>query len=103
MVRVYSHPDPGIAHLVRNALSQRGIDAVLRGERYGAALGEVPPIAAWSEVWVGDPARLDEAVAVVAETVAPAPSGDAWTCAACGEMSEGQFGACWRCGTERPD
>ena len=29
-------------------------------------------------------------------------NGDAWQCPACGEHSEAQFTACWRCGAERP-
>jgi hypothetical protein len=35
----------------------------------------------------------------------PAPSvseGASWTCRACGQANEGQFDACWSCGTARP-
>ena len=101
MTRVFSHPDPSITHLVLNRLQQEGIDAVIRGLAVGRGMGEIPPIAAWSEVWVaGDPTA--EAVrAVVAEvTSAPPPDAD-WTCA-CGETMEGQFATCWACGAEAP-
>ncbi|HIG74841.1 MAG TPA: DUF2007 domain-containing protein [Bacteroidetes bacterium] len=104
MTRVYSHPDPSITHLVQNALRSAGIDAVVQGERHGAAMGEVPPIAAWSEVWVGDGAALEAARAVVAEvTREPAETPSPWTCALCGETVEGQFGACWSCGNPQPE
>lgn len=103
MPLVYSHPDPSITHLVRNALEQIGVTAVVQGERPGAALGEVPPIAAWSEVWVPDGARLDEVEAVVAEVTGEPEAGEPWTCPSCGETLEGHFGACWSCGADRPD
>lgn len=98
---VYSNPDPSITHLVRNALENAGIDAVIQGQRPGAAMGELPPVAAWSEVWVTD--RVDEARAIVAEVTTDAPAGEPWTCGACGETLEAHFGMCWSCGTARPD
>lgn len=104
MTRIYSHPDPAITHLVRNALEQIGVPAVVQGERPGAAMGEIPPMAAWSEVWVSDDARLDDARAVVAEiTAEPAPHAEPWECPACGEWVEGQFAACWSCGAAAPE
>jgi len=30
-----------------------------------------------------------------------ATGGEAWQCSECGETSEGQFTACWQCGTAR--
>lgn len=104
MTRIYSHPDPALTHLVRNALEQIGVEAVVHGERPGAAMGEIPPVAAWSEVWVPDDARLDDARAVVAEVTAEAaPDIEPWTCADCGETVGGQFGACWSCGAPAPE
>ena len=101
MTRVYSNPDPAITHLVHGALSDAGIDALVKGERPGAAMGEIPPIAAWSEVWVADPDRLDEARALVAKVMAePETSGEPQTCSACGETSEAQFASCWSCGAD---
>jgi hypothetical protein len=102
MHRVYSNPDPAMAHLVRHALDAEGIPAVVRGDRLGPAVGEVPWVEAWAEVWVGDPSRLDEARAVVAAVMAGPPSGAPWRCGGCGEEVEAAFGACWSCGAERP-
>ena len=101
MTRVYSNPDPAITHLVQGALVDAGISAMVKGERPGAAMGEIPPIAAWSEVWVADGDRLEDARAIVAEVMAePEAGGEPQTCPACGETSEPQFASCWSCGTD---
>ena len=102
MTLVYSHPDPAIAALVANGLENEGIAAQIKGDALGAALGEVPPIAAWVEVWIADDSRADEARAVVREATADVGPLPDWTCATCGETVEGQFGACWQCSTPRP-
>ena len=104
MTRVYSHPDPAIAHLVLNRLQQLGVDAVVRGEALGRGMGEVPPIAAWAEVWVADGARLADVEAVVAEVTAePASEPEPWFCALCGETIDAVYIACWSCGSPAPD
>ncbi len=104
MTRVYSHPDPSIAHLVQGALANAGITAIVQGDQLGSAMGEVPPIAAWAEVWVKDDHRLDDARALVAEVMTETETApDPWTCPACGEVNDGQFGICWNCGAEAPD
>lgn len=104
MTRVYSHPDPAITHLVQGALANAGIVSVVQGDKLGAATGEVPPIAAWSEVWVKDGDRLSEAEEIVAlVTAEPDAEAKDWTCASCGETNEAQFGECWNCGADAPD
>jgi Putative prokaryotic signal transducing protein len=102
MHRIYSNPDPAMAHLVQHALEREGIEAVVRGDRLGAAVGEVPWTDAWAEVWVGDEARLEEARTIVTEATTP-QAVTSWTCPGCGEQVEGTFGSCWQCGTLRPE
>ena len=103
MTRVYSNPDPAIAHLVRNRLEQAGIPAVINGQANGRGMGEVPPIAAWSEVWVPDGAALADIEAVVAEaTAAPDAEAEPWTCLTCDEVVDGTFSVCWACGSFAP-
>jgi hypothetical protein len=104
MTRVFSHPDPAITHLVLNRLEQLGVDAVIQGEANGRGMGEVPPIAAWSEVWVADGASLADVEAAVAEVTAePEATPASWTCPTCDEVVDGQFSVCWACGTFAPD
>lgn len=102
MVCAFSHPDPSIATLVQHALENEGIDAVVRNTALGAALGEVPPIAAWAEVWIADEARLDEAHALARTSMARDETATPWTCPSCSEPQEAAFGACWQCGTAAP-
>jgi hypothetical protein len=106
MQRIYSHPNAGIVQLVKNALDQHGIEAVVRGEYLGVAVGDVPQQEAWTGLWVADTARLSEAARVVREFVEAndaAEGGEPWTCPRCGEEVEAAFDACWRCGAERPE
>lgn len=102
MTRVYSNPDPAVAHLVRNAIDQIGVPVIVRNDGT-STLTEVPTMAAWAEVWVAAGDRLGEVEQIVAEVVADAPtSTEAWRCA-CGETVEGSFGACWSCGSPAPE
>ena len=104
MTRVFSHPDPAVTHLVRNRLEQAGVAAVIQGTALGRGMGEVPPIAAWSEVWVSDGSSLADAEAVVAEvTTEPAEAPEPWACPTCDEVVDGTFSVCWSCGTFAPD
>ena len=99
MTRVYSHPDPAITHLVMNRLRAVGVPAVVNGLAVGRGLGEVPPIAAWSEVWVADGSPLAEVEAVLAEVTAePTEEPEPWFCPTCEETVEGTFAVCWSCG-----
>ena len=61
MKRVYSAEFiPEVAH-VRNLLEQSGIASSLRNERLSGAIGEIPFLEAWPQLWVGD---ADEARAL---------------------------------------
>lgn len=102
MTIAFSHPDPAIAYLVHHAIENEGIEAIVRNEALGAALGEVPPIAAWVEVWVADDDRLADAVRIARASMTDAAPTAPWTCPSCGETLEGQFHACWQCGEPRP-
>ena len=100
MIRVFSHPDPAIAALVAGELDAEGIDATVRGTSYGAAMGELPPVAAWAEVWIADADRLADAAALARRAMADdAVETAPWTCPSCGETVDGVFAACWACGT----
>ena len=84
-----------VAH-VRNLLLTAGIQTELRNQYSAGALGELPMLETWPQLLVDDD---DEAAAlgVLARAERPA-TGEAWTCAGCGERLEPQFTSCWRCG-----
>jgi len=88
-----------IAHL-RNVLEQAGIACIVRNERLGGVVGEIPFVECWPELWVlrnGDALQARGLIDTVrAASSVPHPD---WICAECGERVEGQFDACWRCST----
>lgn len=86
---------------VRNVLASAGFDVELKNDRLWSALGEIPVVEAWPQVWVAD-ARDAERARRTLRDLDRGPAAPAWTCAACGEWLEGQFTACWHCGAERP-
>jgi hypothetical protein len=86
-----------VAH-ARNVLLTAGIACELRNQYLAGALGELPMIETWPQLFVDD---SDEQPALRAlARAAAAPAGPAWSCERCGELLEPQFTACWRCGAE---
>lgn len=86
---------------VRNVLESAGVAAELRNDQLWSALGEIPVIEAWPQVWVVDLADVERARAILRD-LERGPAAPSWTCTACGEWLEGQFTSCWQCGHERP-
>ena len=102
MTRVYSNPDPSIAHLVRNAIDEIGVPAVVRGDG-SVTLTEVPGTAAWAEVWVPDESVAAVAPIVAEVTAEPTVAPETWTCPTCDEVVDGSFAVCWACGSYAPE
>jgi len=92
------------AHLVKGFLESQGIEAVVRGEYLTSGWGELP--VDLCAVWITDDAQFERAnellIAFFKGTFAREHGGERWTCATCGEQIEGQFTACWKCGTSQP-
>lgn len=92
------------AHLIRGYLEAQGITAVVRGEYLAGAIGELP--ADLCKVWVVDDRDYAAASRMVQDFLrgeaARAHAHEPWCCAKCGETLEGQFTACWSCGSARP-
>src|SRR6478672_11485979 len=103
MKQVYSARDEADAELVKNALADAGIEAVVQGGPLSNVLGAIPVSAeTLPSIWVRDE-DADRAAAALREFQHPAPpQGQPWKCPKCGETVEPQFTACWNCGTERP-
>jgi hypothetical protein len=88
-----------VAH-ARNVLIAAGIESELRNQYLAGALGDLPMLETWPQVWVED--ALESAALRALEKAAAAPSGAPWVCAHCGEQLEPQFTTCWRCGAVNP-
>ena len=84
-----------VAH-ARNVLIAAGIDSELRNQYLAGALGDLPMLETWPQLWVED--TLESAALRALDKAATAPTGAPWVCAQCGEQLEPQFTACWRCG-----
>jgi Putative prokaryotic signal transducing protein len=84
-----------VAH-ARNLLLTAGIQSELRNQYLSGALGDLPMLETWPQLFVEDD---DESAALRAlARAAAAPTGTPWTCQQCGERSEPQFTNCWNCG-----
>ena len=102
MKRVYrAELLPEVGHW-KNVLELRGIGCELRRAHLGSAVGELPWLETWPELWV-----LDDRDAVIAERIIregrerASNPGEPWYCRSCGERLEGQFTTCWSCGSDR--
>ena len=102
MKRVYAESSSLMVNYLKNVLESHGIDCVIRNQNLGAAVGELPPIECWPELWVVDEGRREEAEKLVKKTMLfTGPTSKPWACPGCGESHPGQFTACWKCGAER--
>jgi hypothetical protein len=90
-----------IAHL-RNLLESAGIACVVRNERLAGAMGEIPFVECWPELWVREPGQSLRARGLIDEALQPAAAAEPWPCPGCGESIEPQFALCWRCGCGPP-
>ena len=102
MKRVYTAKHPTEAHLIRGMLEAEGISSIVRGDQLYGAYGELPIL---PTVWILDDALAAQADHLVRDflhgTAARRHSHERWTCPQCGEVLEGQFTDCWKCGTAR--
>lgn len=85
-----------IAHL-RNLLEAAGIACQIRNDRLLGALGEIPFVDCWPELWLADERDALRAKGLIDAYLRPADDAESWTCTACGEIIEGQFAECWHC------
>lgn len=83
---------------VQNLLAASGIVAELRNARLAGALGEIPFLETWPQLWVDDPAFARANELIERNMRGAGETGEPWTCPGCGERIEGQFTECWRCG-----
>lgn len=100
-VRVYSSSLLALVQNVKNLLDSEGIDSYVTNQYLSAAVGEIPPIECWPQLWVSvaDSERAMEIINRIDEESA----GTAWVCSNCGEQIESQFSECWNCGTEKQE
>jgi hypothetical protein len=100
MKRLTQAPNIALATLWADMLRQAGIDASVQRAYASSIAGEIPPDQALPEVWIADDGELD-AARVLLQALRHPPF-RRWVCAGCGELIEGAFDQCWRCGAAMP-
>jgi hypothetical protein len=84
----------------KNLLISEGIPAFIRNEHLAGILGEMPFQEVWPELWVENDLDLDRAVQLIdSNNLMQESPESAWRCRNCEAENEGQFAACWQCGT----
>ena len=102
MEKIHTADDPIFIGYLKSLLDAADIACHVRNELLIGGSGELPPNECWPELWVLHDEDAGAARAIVAKATRELQSdGAPWECAACGEQSEAQFQACWRCGANR--
>lgn len=101
MQKVFSSESIVQVSHVRNLLQTAGIACEIRNDRLSGALGEIPFVECWPELWVVDERDLPQARSLIQRELSQPPEPlSSWCCEVCGEEIEGQFAECWRCAAE---
>ena len=87
------------AHHYRNILRAEGIDCEVRNEHFGSAMGNIPLGETGPQLWVVNDLDYDRALELIQQSTQADHAGPTWVCKSCGESNDGQFAACWNCGT----
>ena len=83
-------------------LEDHGIDCIIKNEHLSGAVGELPPIECWPEIWLTDESNYQKACTLIKNALHADEQGFVtWRCPSCGEVIEGQFTDCWNCGQAR--
>jgi hypothetical protein len=91
------------ANMYKELLAKEGIACLVKNDRLTAAIGEIPFVECFPELWVIDDDVYPRARLLLNNWMALEADSDAapWTCSYCGEESFPQFAACWNCSRSR--
>ncbi len=99
MKRLTTHDSLAYVGLLKNVLEQSGIACVIKNDQLSGGLGEIPFLECLPELWVLEDRDLARATTLLKNLEEPSARTAKWRCTGCGELNEGQFAACWHCGT----
>ncbi len=99
MKRLTAHDSLAYVGLLKNVLEQSGIACVIKNDQLSGGLGEIPFLECLPELWVLEDRDLARATTLLKNLEEPSARTAKWRCTGCGELNEGQFAACWHCGT----
>lgn len=102
-LRVHTSPHAAIIQMLAQVLEGHGIRTEVRGAHLAGAVGDIPWVEAWAELWLLDDGDWKRAQPIVEDFIQQGSDpGPPWTCARCGEQVEGNFDICWNCGAPAP-
>lgn len=103
MKRVYRTESLLTINHLKNIVEHEGIGCVVKNDRLMGAMGEIPFLECWPELWVVNDLDEARAAAIIRDALSSEqPAGKDWICRKCGEKIEGQFAQCWKCGADCP-
>lgn len=102
MYRLYQAGNRIEAQLLSDLLQDKGIDSTILGDYLSGAIGELPADV-YPSVWLIEDADRRRAEPLLAAFLAEQrrEAGASWVCRGCGELIDGSFDLCWRCGDSR--
>jgi len=101
-LHIFTHRERPLANLLRERLANEGIVCLVRNDELSTALGEIPFVECYPELWVVDDEVYPRARVLLDQWLTEiGPVREAWLCTGCGEVLEGQFESCWQCGLEK--
>jgi hypothetical protein len=103
MKRVTAHESLAYISHLKNVLDQSGIDCSVKNALLSGGLGDIPYLECLPELWVLNDDDLSRATQLITDLEKPSESTEQWKCSGCGELNEGQFAQCWRCGAAAPE
>jgi hypothetical protein len=83
----------------KNILEAEGIACQIRNEHLNQIFGEMPFTEVWPELWILNDLDYDRARQLLDEAIVEESPRRSWRCRKCREENEGQFAACWNCGS----
>ena len=100
MKRLTTAPNLALATLWADLLCHAGIPTTVLRQYASSIAGEVPPDQTLPELWVEDEHQFEKARVLLHELRNPVSW--RWVCEGCGELIEGPFEECWKCGASMP-
>jgi hypothetical protein len=102
-LHVFAHRERPFATLFKERFAMEGVVCLVRNDELSTALGEIPFVECYPELWVVDDEVWPRARQLLDKwLIEAAEAAPEWICPGCGEHVEGQFQSCWKCGREYP-
>lgn len=102
MKKVFTAENIVMTGFIKSLLESANIQCVIKNLGLSGAIGEIPPIECWPEIWIMNDDDFKEAMEIIKSVNNNRVNDNLWTCS-CGELIEGQFDSCWSCGREKSD